>query len=165
MTASVLAMAKDLVMAQIHAGHVSPEDMQMALQRTYAGLAELKAKEESGVFLAPTEDAHEPVNWKKSITKHAVTCLECGATFKQLSVRHLKDHDLDARSYRVKYGIPRTQPLSAKETTALRKKIVEKSRPWEKAPTYLKAQEKIAAAAAPAKKAKASRAKKQTAKA
>jgi predicted transcriptional regulator len=59
--------------------------------------------------------------------------------FKQLSVRHLKEHNLDARSYRAKYGIPRAQPLSAKDTTAMRKKIVQQSRPWEKAPTYMKA--------------------------
>ena len=165
MAQSVLEMAKELVMALIQAGHMPPEDMQMALQRTYAGLAELKAGEEAGISLAPPGDAHEPVNWKKSMTKHTVTCLECGASFKQLSVRHLKDHDMDARAYRLKYGIPRTQPLSAKDTTALRKKIVQKSRPWEKAPTYLKAQEKMAEAAAPAKKGRAKGVRKQAAKA
>ena len=87
------------------------------------------------------DTAHEAINWKKSITKYTITCLECGMSFKQLSVRHLKDHDMDARAYRAKYGIPRTQPLSAKDTTALRKKIVQQSRPWEKAPAYKKAQE------------------------
>ena len=76
------------------------------------------------------------------MTKHTVTRLECGASFKQLSVRHLKDHRLDGRSYRVKYGIPRTQPLSAKETTSRRKVIVQRTRPWEKAPTFVHAQEK-----------------------
>jgi ROS/MUCR transcriptional regulator protein len=30
-------------------------------------------------------------------------------------VRHLKEHRFDGRSYRAKYGIPRTQPLAAKE--------------------------------------------------
>ena len=163
MAQSVIEMAKDLVVVQIHAGHVPPEDMQMALQRTYARLAELQTREASGVLRVPTEDAHEQVHWKKSLTKHAVTCLECGASFTQLSVRHLKHHDLNARSYRVKYGIPRTQPLSAKDTTALRKSIVQKSRPWEKAPTYRKAQEKKAETATPAKKGRTSKAKRQTA--
>jgi hypothetical protein len=51
------------------------------------------------------------------------------------------DHGLDGRSYRVKYGIPRTQPLAAKETTLKRKEIVQSSRPWEKAPTFMKKQE------------------------
>ena len=83
-----------------------------------------------------------PANWKQSIKKHAIVCMVCGAAFKQLSVRHLKEHNLDARSYRVKFGIPRIQPLSSKETTTMRKKIVQCSRPWEKAPTYIKAQER-----------------------
>ena len=117
--------------------------MHTALQHTYASLQALKAQEDAkgSVAIAPPETPAEPVNWKKSITKHAVTCLECGASFKQLSVRHLKEHGLDGRSYREKYSIPRTQPLAAKETTARRKEIVQSSRPWEKAPTYVKAQE------------------------
>ncbi len=45
------------------------------------------------------------------------SCLACGASFKQLSGRHLKEHGLDGKAYRVKYGIPRAQPLAAKETT------------------------------------------------
>ena len=166
MAQSILEMAKDLVMAQIQAGTLPPEEMQRALQRTYAGLAELKAGEEVGVSLVPTRDVQEPVDWKKSITKHTISCLECGASFKQLSVRHLKDHDLDARSYRVKYDIPRTQPLAAKDTTALRKKIVRESRPWEKAPTYMRSQERKEAEAveAAATPKRARRARRKTAK-
>jgi predicted transcriptional regulator len=152
MAQSILEMAKDLVMAQIQAGGLPPEDMHRELQKTYASLVELKAKEESGdtsmAFSSRSEDEHafdgetapSPPNWKKSIKKYTIECLMCGAAFKQLSVRHLKEHGLDARSYRLKFGIPRTQPLSAKDTTAMRKKIVQQSRPWEKAPTYIKAQ-------------------------
>ena len=46
MAQSTLEMAKDLVMAQVQAGALPPEDMYRELQRTYACLAELKAKEE-----------------------------------------------------------------------------------------------------------------------
>jgi predicted transcriptional regulator len=130
-------MAKDLVMAHMQAGQLLPEDMQNALHRTYASLMALKAQEETGV-VSPVRISEATPDWKKSITKHTVICLECGATFKQLSIRHLRDHDLDARSYRAKYGIPRTQPLAAKDTTAMRKKIVQRVRPWEKAPAYQK---------------------------
>ena len=100
----------------------------------------LKAQEETGA-ISPVQIPEAAPDWRKSITKHTVTCLECGSTFKQLSVRHLRDHDLDARSYRTKYGIPRTQPLAAKDTTAIRKKIVQQTKPWEKAPMFVKAQE------------------------
>jgi predicted transcriptional regulator len=141
MAQAILEMAKDLVMAQIQRGALSPEDMHKELQKTHASLMELKTKEEGGAGVGQDgETAHEPTSWKKSIGKYTITCLECGASFKQLSVRHLRDHDMDARAYRVKYGIPRTQPLSAKDTTAMRKKIVQQSRPWEKAPTYMQAQ-------------------------
>ena len=172
MAQSILEMAKDLVMAQIQGGALPPEDMHKELQRTYASLMELKAKEETGGFSATLSSrqmegvstnggaAQEPLHWKKSIKKSAIECLECGAIFKQLSVRHLKEHELNARSYRTKYGIPRTQPLSAKDTTAMRKKIVQQSRPWEKAPTYMKAHgRKVSEEAAP----KASRARRKTA--
>lgn len=141
MPQSVLEMAKDLVMAQIQAGALPVEDMQHELQKTYASLMELKEMEDAGSIGAIPSVASPPErkDWRKSITKHAITCMECGSSYKQLSIRHLREHDLDARSYRTKYGIPRNQPLSAKETTAIRKKIVQKSRPWEKAPTYIKA--------------------------
>jgi len=151
MPQTILEMAKDLVMAQIQAGALPPDEMHRELQRTYGSLSDLKVKEdlgESGAAHtargeeAPAEGEAAPVtsNWKKSVKKYTIECLVCGAAFKQLSVRHLKEHGLDARSYRVRFGIPRTQPLSAKDTTAMRKKIVQQSRPWEKAPTYIKAQ-------------------------
>jgi len=80
-----------------------------------------------------------------------VTCLECGHVFKQLSIRHLRQHGLDARSYRTKYDIPQSQPLAARDTTARRRQVVQEIRPWEKAPTFRKgqAQEDVSAAAEP----------------
>ena len=143
MAQTLLEMAKDLVLAQIHVHQLSPEEMHAALQQTYASLHALQTQEDaqgSGA-VAPPETSSQPVNWRKSITKQTVMCLACGARFKQLSTRHLQEHGLDARSYRRKYGIPLRQPLSARAVTALRKQIVQRSRPWEKAPTYVKAHE------------------------
>ena len=144
MSQTLLAMAKDLVMAQIAAHKLAPDEMHQSLQQTYASLKALQAQEDASrsVAVATPETPSKPVNWRKSITKHTVMCLECGASCKQLSVRHLKEHGLAGRSYRIKHGIPWTQPLSAKETTSRRKEVVQKARPWEKAPTFLKAQEK-----------------------
>jgi len=84
---------------------------------------------------------------RTSITQHTITCLECGAILKQLTGLHLRLHALDARSYRLKYSIPVTQPLSARATAALRRRIAAEVRPWEKSPTYMKAQKKKAATA------------------
>jgi predicted transcriptional regulator len=154
MSQTLLEMAKDLVMAQIEAHRLAPDDMHTALQHTYASLQALKAQEDANgsVAVGTPETPAEPGNWRKSITKHVVTCLECGASFKQLWVRHLRDHGLDGRSYRVKYDMPRTQPLAAKEVTSRRKEIVQRIRPWQKAPTFLKAQEKAQKAVVQRKK-------------
>src|SRR4030095_16551516 len=154
MSQTLLEMAKDLVLAQIRAHKLSPDEMHTALHQTYTTLMTLKAQEGSdGSLAAVTPEASlAPVHWRKSITKHTGACLECGQSLKQLSVRHLKEHGLDGRSYRIKYGIPRTQALAAKEITLRRKAIVQRSRPWEKAPTFRKAQEEAHKAVAQGKK-------------
>lgn len=133
MAQTILEMATELTTALIQAGQIPPEALQDTLQKTYASLMELKSKGENET----TPPA--PIDWRKSITRHAVMCLECGAAYKQLA-RHLREHDLDGQSYRAKYGIPRTQPLTARSVTAMRRKIVQETRPWEKAPAFVKAQ-------------------------
>jgi predicted transcriptional regulator len=104
MSQTLLEMAKDLVLAQIEAHRLSPEEMHTALQHTYAGLQALKAQEDANgsVAIATPETPPAPVHWRKSITKHTVTCLACGASFKQLSGSHLREQGLDGRSYRIK---------------------------------------------------------------
>ena len=47
MSQTLLAMAKDLVMAQIAAHKLAPEDMHQALQQTYASLRALQAQEDA----------------------------------------------------------------------------------------------------------------------
>ncbi len=135
MPQSLLEMTKDLVMVQIQASHVSPDTLSVALQVTYDTLRQLQAMEERGARLtAPTRSTSAPsalLPWRRSITKHTVICLECGATFRQLSSRHLRRHGLDGRAYRAKYGIPHTQALVAHTSLARRRGVIRRSRPWE----------------------------------
>jgi predicted transcriptional regulator len=140
MPQSTLEMAKELVMAQIQLGQLPVEQVQDAIRQTHASLAALKAQEEMGTTAVASTIETPPVDWRKSITKHAVTCLECGYALKQLSVRHLVLHGLDGRSYRMKYGIPLTQSLAAKATTARRRQVAQETRPWEQAPAFLNRQ-------------------------
>jgi predicted transcriptional regulator len=146
MAQALTEMAKDLMLALIQNDLLGPEDMQQQLSKIHASLLELKAREDN-TFAdgagreGQIESTPPSPDWKQSIKKYSVACLICGQTFKQLSARHLRQHDLDPRTYRQQFRIPRTQPLSAKETTALRRRVVQNSRPWEKAPTYIKANE------------------------
>ena len=140
MSQTLLEMAKDLVMAQIQTQQLTPDSIQGALHSTYETLQRLETSEspgENGNGHGPSQGlgSQVEVNWKSSITRHSIRCLECGETFKQLSLRHLSAHDLDPRAYRVKYNIPRTQSLSAREVTARRRELAQQIRPWELAPS------------------------------
>jgi predicted transcriptional regulator len=141
MEQTLLEMAKDLTRSLVETGKLSAEDMHNTLQQAYTTLSTLKAQEEAGTTSIPMPaSTSTAVDWRKSITRQAVTCLECGQNWKQLTIRHLMTHGLDPRSYRRKYGIPRTQPLTARDVTRRRQQVVQTVRPWEKAPAYLKAQ-------------------------
>ena len=147
MQQSVLEMAKDIVKALIQTGQLTPDDMPKALQDTFASLKALQVREGriEADSIPVTGSPSETGAWRKSITRYAITCLECGAVYKQLSIRHLREHDLNPRSYRAKYNIPRTLPLAARDTTDRRRKAVQKTRPWEKTPRYLATQTETAA--------------------
>ena len=139
MSLSVVEIAKQLTLALIKTGNMPPDAMQETLQKTYDTLTALKAQEESRIITPEPASATSPADWRKSITRHAVTCLECAQSFKQLSLRHLATHGLDNRTYRTKYSIPQAQPLSARATTERRRQIVQEIRPWEKKQQLLQA--------------------------
>ena len=72
MAQTLLEMAKDLVIAQIAARNLSPDEMHQALQQTYASLQALKAQEDAkgNIAVATPETPQNPVNWRKSIAKY-----------------------------------------------------------------------------------------------
>lgn len=134
MSQGLIELAKDLVAEQIRVNHLSSDEANSLLQITHATLLSLHQDEMFGSAAPrPEADGEETPAWQRSITKHAVICLECGNSFRQLSSRHLRVHDLNSRSYRAKYGIPSTQPLSSHRATARRRELVRQIRPWEQA--------------------------------
>ena len=88
MSQTLLEMAKDLVLAQIQAKTLPPDEMHSALQQTYTTLMTLKAQEGSdgSVPVATPEAPSKPVRWRKSITKHTVMCLECRAKYQDKNI-------------------------------------------------------------------------------
>ncbi|ETW96647.1 MAG: hypothetical protein ETSY1_25750 [Candidatus Entotheonella factor] len=151
MSQTILEMAKELVLAQVQAQQIAPEAMKDVLHSTYETLRGLEAAEAGGGpgvgNGAPAGlEAQAPVDWKGSISKNTIRCLECGESFKQLSLRHLSTHGLDPRSYREKYNIPRSQALSARSVTARRRELAQQIRPWELAPSKTQAEPAKAAA-------------------
>lgn len=132
MSQALLEMAKELVTALIYVHRLAPDEATSLLHRTHETLMNLQRNETEKPGVGEPQPARPvAMHWKSSIGKRAVTCLECGAKFRQLSLRHLRKHDLNPRSYRVKYGIPMRQSLSAREATARRRELAQRVRPWE----------------------------------
>ncbi len=158
MNESILEMSKELTMAVIKVHQLGPEEARDLLGKTHAELLQLQRGEPgqlAAIPAAPGEATAVAVDWKKSIQRRSISCLECGAGFRQLSRKHLNTHDLNPRSYRHKYGMPLNQPLSAREVTARRKQLAKDIQPWIRAKETRLDAKQAAAKKAPRKRAAA----------
>lgn len=121
MSKSLVEMTAELVQSQINSREMNNEEIKAALHDTFLTLKNLQEAETTG---APVEqgEAKPAISPEKSIQKNKVVCLECGQSFKLLSPKHLKSHDLTPREYRKKYGFSMRQPLCAKSLSDRRSK-------------------------------------------
>ena len=128
--ADILGMAHDLILAQIAQRNVDRETMDTWLARTHDTLLRLLLDEQAPRISLPPGN---PGDWRQSIGREKITCLEGGKSLKQLSPAHLKVHGMTAREYREKFGIPPKQPLSSRRVTWRRSAAVHRTKPWVKA--------------------------------
>ena len=144
MSKKLVELAADIIQAQATHTRMSADEISEALLKTFETLRKIKNAEETNQEVASTKEVTTdteskaaqqeeeetqkkiPIDPKDSIQRTKVICLECGAEFKQLSANHLKSHGLTLREYKKKYGFPLSQPLSAKNLTAKRKRIGKK---------------------------------------
>lgn len=116
MAKNIIELTADLA-ANLASQPLPPETLAAGIRAIYATLTELAAAEEG------REQAPQFAAPQDSIERHAITCLECGKPFKLLSNRHLGLHGLTPRGYKIKHGLPMTQPLSSRQLTAKRRKL------------------------------------------
>ena len=124
MPKSLVEMASEIVTAQ--AGHMpmSPEDISEGVKKIFAVLRDLQDLEAGMVNGSVAEGgSSRKMHPQESIQRNRVICLECHKDFKLLSNRHLALHGLTSRAYKLKYGLPLRQALSAKSLTLARRKI------------------------------------------
>jgi predicted transcriptional regulator len=121
MSKSLVEMASEIVAAQASYTPMSPEDISEGVRGVFEVLKSLQAIE-AGM---PSDEGEVAVGLKPldSIQRNRVICLECHKDFKLLSNRHLALHGLTSRDYKLKYGLPLRQPLSARSLTQTRRRI------------------------------------------
>lgn len=153
--ATLMEMAAKLVEAHASSTPMTTEELLDAIQRVYAKLKQVESGEAAEAPAA--EEENKPaLSARQSIKKNEVICLLCGKGGMKTLTRHLsQSHQMKPGEYRKQFGIPRTQPLAAKDFSAKRKEMasnmnlaanLEKARAARKAKMEAKA-------AAPAKRA------------
>jgi predicted transcriptional regulator len=122
MPKSLVELASEIVAAQASHIPMSPEDISDGVRKVFEVLQTLQAVE-AGMAGGLDFESAQVMKPQDSIQRNRVICLECNKEFKLLSNRHLALHGLTSRDYKLKYGLPLRQPLSAKSLTQARRKI------------------------------------------
>jgi len=144
MAKTLTEMAVELATAQASHSTMSAEDMETYLTKTFHTLNNLKTLEEGNVVVSE-ETAEPSIDPKKSILKNKVICLECGREFKILTSKHLqKEHNMDSKEYRKKYGFSARQSLAARSLSDQRRETAKKHKLGEKLQANRKAKGKKA---------------------
>jgi predicted transcriptional regulator len=166
MTKTLTEMAVEIATAQASHAAMSAEEAEQFLKKTFQALQEMKGLEEGEPGKEQPSEALSPLqemaltNPKKSIQRYKVICLECGKESKVLTNRHLKEHAMDLKEYRKKYGFSARQALTAKTLSAKRRETAKNLGLGEKLQAGRKAkEEEKKAAPAPATKLRKSKAK------
>ncbi|RMD65322.1 transcriptional regulator [Candidatus Parcubacteria bacterium] len=123
MPKSLVEMASEIIAAQASHSPMSPEEISEGVKKVFEVLQRLQALETRMASSSEGESAALRLNPLESIQRNRVICLECHKDFKLLSNRHLALHGLTSRDYKLKYGIPLRQALSAKTLTQTRRRI------------------------------------------
>jgi predicted transcriptional regulator len=141
MPKSLVEMASEIVAAQASHTPMSPEDISDIVRRVFDILQSLQAIE-AGQASGGLGETPEKMNPQDSIQRNRVICLVCGKEFKLLSNRHLALHGMSSREYKLKYGLPLRQALSAKSLTLARRKIAKEKGLGAKLVAYRRAHQK-----------------------
>ncbi len=122
MSKSLVEMASEIIAAQARHAPMSPEEISEGVKKVFVILQQLQVLESGMPSLSEGEGVGKLAP-QDSIQRNRVICLECNKEFKLLSNRHLALHGMNSREYRLKYGLPMRQALSAKSLTLARRKI------------------------------------------
>ena len=146
----LLELAVEIVRAQVSLGKMSGEEIEAILIKVYNALYKMqKAEEDQGPVPVDKESAEaapgrnetaQAADARTSIQEDKVTCLECGAEFRQLTANHLRTHQLTPKEYKRKWGFPLKQSLAARVLTRLRSRSAKKRGLPQKLQQYLEAQ-------------------------
>ena len=124
-----LKEAIELTKAQATVRVMTEDEMMGMVTRL---VSKLQAMATDVAVETPNEPNPSVLDPKKSIKEKSITCLVCGKVFKVITKKHLALHELDAVSYREKFGLKKGTPLTCKELARTRRAKMKDMKLWEK---------------------------------
>ena len=111
MSKSLIEIAADIVKAQAAHREIDTDEMQHLMCVAYNSMVKMQRSDGLQDVVSHPMD---------SIGDKTIRCLECGKSFKQISYRHLAEHGLTTKAYKMKYGFPPNTGLIARRFSAAR---------------------------------------------
>jgi len=118
--ATLVELAASIVSAHASSSKLSTEDLLKELQTVHETLKKLEGVVEGE---APSAAEEKPaLSVKQAFKPNEVICMICGKGGMKTLSRHLKQaHDIKPGQYRKQFGIPSSQPLTAKRFSEARR--------------------------------------------
>jgi predicted transcriptional regulator len=121
MSKTLVEMVAEIVANQASARAMSIEEVNEAIDSYTKAL--LKIGGGGSKSMVAPEMLTDPM---LSIGQNSIICLECGEELKMLTANHLANHSLTSKTYRLKYQLPKQQPLCAKKVSKYRTESAQK---------------------------------------
>ena len=110
----MLRLVADIVIAQVSSNRVGTGEVADLIKSVHGSLTRLgETPEEAPEVPTPA------VSVRASVRPDSIACLECGGRFKALK-RHLSGHGLTPQSYREKWSLPDSYPMTAADYSVVR---------------------------------------------
>lgn len=115
--ATLVEIAARIVASHASSTPMTSDELVLEIGKVHDALKTLEAAQvQSSVSSLTVENAFK---------KDEVTCLVCGKGGFKMLARHLREvHGMTPREYRTQFGIPSNQPLSSKNYSKLRRKLI-----------------------------------------
>lgn len=124
MAPTILELTASIVSSHAAVSELSTEELVQEIQKIYSTLQQL---ETGNTEPAKTEESKSPVmTLKKAFQADQVCCMICGKSGMKTLARHLAQaHGMKPGEYKKQFGIPSSQPLTAKKFSESRKKMAQ----------------------------------------
>jgi predicted transcriptional regulator len=122
----LVEMTSNIVSSYVANNQLGVDAVPGLVESVFKILDRLVSQKTNGANGSAEERPQPAVPIKRSVHRHAITCLECGGSFKSLR-RHLSvRHGMSIQDYRSRWDLPGNYPFVAPEYAAVRSQFAKK---------------------------------------